>query len=734
MAYNCATKLDRPQIDIEHIFLGLLYESDGVANNILNSLGVSYNKVKRQIEKEFGDDVNSKIEVDLEDKGYNRDDSDVKALKHLHKYGVNLTKLAYRKKIDPVIGRSNEISRMIQILCRKTKNNPVLVGEAGVGKTAVVEGLAQKIVAGKVPEVLANMHIFSLDIGALIAGTKYRGQFEERLKLVLKEVQRSDNVILFLDEVHTIVGAGSAEGSMDAGNMLKPALARGELRCIGATTLDEYRKYIESDSALERRFQPIQINEPTAEDAIDILRGIRPNYEKFHNVKYTDESLIAAVKLSQRYICDRNLPDKAIDVLDEAGAINHAADEYIEQLKTIQDKLAAAKGKKESLIKGQQFEEACKFRDNENGLTTEYNELIDQRKKSKKRHIVIDVPAVEKIVTNMTGVPISRDEGLGTTAIMTLSTRLKEHVIGQSTAIEGICDSLKRSAAKLQDPDKPIGTFLFLGATGVGKTYLAKMLTKEVFGSIEDIIQIDMSELMDQYSSSKLIGAPPGYVGYDSGDNLMERVRRKPYSLVLFDEIEKANPDVLNILLQILEEGRVTDSRGRVINFKNTVIVMTSNIGADKIATPLPMGFINPTNTEKNTIMIDSVKDEVKKSFKPEFLNRIDEITVFNQLSEDNVCDIIDIIFDTYILRVKEEHGVNLLLDKTARKLFLEDGYSEEYGAREIKRTIQKMFETAMAEQLLQGKFKSGDTVTCYGKGSKLKFRKKAIRGKSQRP
>lgn len=720
LAYSCAQKLDKRQIDIEHIFLGLLYEVDGVANNILQSLGVDYKNVKRQIDGELG----GNLEESLSDIPYARDHNELSGLKHIQKFGVDLTKLAFRKKIDPIIGREDEITRLIHILCRKTKNNPVLIGEAGVGKTAVVEGFAQRIVDGKVPEILANRHVVSLDLVAMVAGTKYRGQFEERLKNVLEELKKNKNIIIFLDELHMIVGAGSAEGAMDAGNILKPALARGELRCIGATTPDEYRESIEKDSALERRFQSVMIDEPSPEDAIKILKGIKESYQKFHHCKYSDDALTAAVNLSKRYVIGRNLPDKAIDVIDEAGARTHTTDKGIEQLRTLKNKITTYKQKKENLIKGQQFEEACKFRDKEKTCQLEYDTLVQERNDRKKQITDLDVKDIEDVVSKMTGIPVTTSKNKYVAKVLSLNENLNKVILGQSEAIEGVSDSLKRSAANLQNPKKPIGSFLCLGSTGVGKTHLAKMLAKEIFDSEEKIIQIDMSELMDSHSSSKLIGSPPGYVGYGKGGKLTEAIRRDPYSIVLFDEIEKAHPDVLHLLLQLLEEGKLTDSLGRKVSFRNSIIVMTTNIGADKVASPLPIGFLNPSNEEKEDIRAAGAKDDVKKAFKPEFLNRIDEIVVFNNLSKDDISNIVTLQFAEYVDRVMENHKIKLILDKSAQALFADKGYNEEYGARELNRTIQRLFETKLAAMLLKGRYKEGDTVTCYSKGSELKFRK----------
>ena len=722
LATGIIAKLDKERIDIEHIFLGLLYETDGVANNILQSLGISYDRVKSQINEEFGTDLYDVVDS----RAYTTDDDNIRKLKNLNKFGTDLTNLAFRKKIDPIIGRHDEIERVVQILCRKNKNNPALIGDAGVGKTAVVEGLAQRIVQGNVPDTLINKHIISLDLTSLVAGTKYRGQFEERIKDILKELKANKNIIVFLDEMHMMVGAGSAEGTMDASNILKPALARGEIRCIGATTPDEFRNTFERDSALERRFQAVKVSQPTSDQTVEILKGIRASYEKYHSVKYTDRSLIVATELSIRYMPDRNLPDKAIDIIDEAGAINHTTDTLTTKLRDLKAQINTRKKKKENLVAGQQFEEASKYRDEERSLIEEYQLLADNRKKKKKKKITIDQEDVEKIVSKITGIPVKFDGGDDYNTVLALEKTIKRELVGQDKAIIAISDALKRSYARLQDPQRPVGSFLFLGPTGVGKTYLAKLLTKHVFGSEDNIVQIDMSELMEQHSVSKLIGSPPGYVGHGDGGKLTEQVKRNPYTLVLFDEIEKAHPDVLNSILQILEEGKLTDSLGREINFKNTIVIMTSNIGAEKVQQPVPMGFISPSDSEKQDMRNDSAIDESKKNFRPEFLNRIDELVVFNTLSEDGIKEIINITFKEYRERIKTIPGIDVVLDKSAVGVLLKEGFDETYGAREIRRTFKRLFETLIANLILQGKFIKGDTVICRGTPkNKLTFRKK---------
>ena len=729
LSSSVAEKLGRDKIDVEHIFLGLLYETDGVANNILQSLDISFSKVKNQINNEIG----GPLDDTTEPPPFCQNDEEIIKLKFIQKFGTDLTRLASKKKIDPIIGRNEEITRLTQVLCRRTKNNPVLLGEPGVGKTAVVEGLAQRIVEGNVPETLSNKHIISVDLTLLVAGTKYRGQFEERIKGLLNEIKKSRNIIVFIDEIHMMIGAGSAEGTMDASNILKPALARGEIRCIGATTPDEYRKSFEKDGALERRFQTIRVDQPSRDETIAILKGIRSTYEKYHNVKYTNEGLMAATMLSERYVTDRNLPDKAIDIIDEAGARNHTVNEHTARLRELKNSVARNKKKKESLVAGQQFEEASKYRDKEKAGTEEYEQIFAEYKALKKKPTIVDGSTIEDIVSQMTDIPVTCDSKEERSKIVNLRKTVATKIIGQDSAVQSICDALKCSIAKLQDPKKPVGSFLFLGPTGVGKTHLAKVLACELFGSEDKLIQVDMSELMEQHSVSKLIGSPPGYIGSDKGGKLTEQIKRNPYSLVLLDEVEKAHSDVLNILLQILEEGKITDSSGREINFKNTIIVMTSNIGGDKVISPLPMGFITPSDEEKQQMKSDSVMDEAKKSFRPELLNRIGGVIPFQSLTKDIAAQIVDLSFAEYHTRIMDNHGINVHLHKTARDEIVEQGFDEKYGARELKRTLKALFETKLADYLLRSKFKEGDTIICRGKEGELFFRKRPTSRKKTR-
>ena len=711
-AESFAAKLERDKVDVEHLFLGLLYESDGVGNSVLRSFGVDFDQVKREINKELG-----RVDADDDKKFIDKDDQEVLNLKN---FGIDLTRLAFRKKLGKFIGRETEVERVIRILCRKTKNNPVLIGEPGVGKTAIIEGLAQRIVDGNVPETIASKHVFSLDLAGMVAGTKYRGQFEERLTNVIKEVKRNKNIILFIDEMHLIVGAGSAEGSMDAANILKPALARGHLRCIGATTPDEFRNSIENDGALDRRFQPVKVKEPTVADAIKILRGIKKEFETFHNVKYEDKVIVKAVKLSKRYITDRFLPDKAIDIIDELGAGKHTTVKKYTDLRK-QKQLAEQHGqKKESLVKGQQFEEASKYRDKERDALDQVMALTSEIKDTKAKPSKITETDVEDVITGMTGIPVRSDKD-AQKKVLNLHKTLSKEVIGQGDAIVSVSDSLKRSVVGINDPGRPVGSFLFLGCTGVGKTHLSKMLAENMFGSKEDIVQIDMSEMMEPHSVSKLIGAPPGYVGYGKGGKLTEYIRKNPYSLVLFDEVEKAHPDVLNILLQILEEGKITDSNGRSINFRNTVVVMTTNVGAERIQQPVPIGFSGGSATQdKHKYVEERALDEVKKHFKPEFLNRIDDLIVFNNLGKDQLEKIVHLNFKDYTKRAQNQHKVSLKLNKSAIDLILEKGYDEKFGAREINRTIKKLFETRYATELLSGKIPEGSTVSIGARAKKL--------------
>jgi ATP-dependent Clp protease ATP-binding subunit ClpC len=643
----------------------------------------------------------------------------------LRAFGRDLTDLAKKSELDPVIGRKNEIERVIQVLCRRTKNNPVLLGEAGVGKTAIVEGLAQEIASGNVPELLRDKKVITLDLALMVAGTKYRGQFEERIKAVMDEIRRSKNVILFIDELHTIVGAGSAEGAMDASNIIKPALSRGELQCVGATTLNEYRKYIEKDAALERRFQTVKVDAPTVEEAIEILKGLRPKYEAHHKAKLTDEALETAVKLSERYITGRFLPDKAIDVMDEAGArarIN--AMTRPPDVKEIEKEIEVIRGEKEGAIKAQDFEKAAGLRDKEKQTKEKLDTILAQwRQEREEREVLVTGDDMMHIISKVTGVPLQRMEQKETEKLLKMEEELRCKVIGQDEAVIAISKALRRSRADLKDPRRPIGSFIFLGPTGVGKTFLAQTLAEFMFGDRDALIQIDMSEYMEKFTASRLIGSPPGYVGYEEGGQLSEAVRRRPYSVVLFDEIEKAHPDVMHLLLQILEDGKITDSLGRKIDFRNTIIIMTSNVGADILRRQTTMGFAatKPLGEHEFEAMRDRLLEEAKKVFKPEFINRLDDIIVFHQLTKADLMQIVELEVAKVLRRVKAKE-VHIELEQSAKEFLIEKGYDPQYGARPMRRAVERYLEDPFAEELLRGNVKGGDVVHVGVNNGKLVF------------
>jgi ATP-dependent Clp protease ATP-binding subunit ClpC len=641
----------------------------------------------------------------------------------LDAFGRDLTKLARDGKLDPVIGRRNEIERVIQILSRRTKNNPVLLGEAGVGKTAIVEGLAQKIIAGEVPELLKDKRLIILDLALMVAGTKYRGQFEERIKAVMDEMKRSEDVIIFIDELHTLVGAGGAEGAIDASNILKPALSRGEIQCIGATTLDEYRKHIEKDAALERRFQTIMVEPPSVTETIEILKGLRDKYEAHHRVKFTDEAVEAAAKLSDRYISGRYLPDKAIDLIDEAGArARLSVMTAPPDVKQIEEKVGVIRQEKESAVKNQDFEKAAKFRDEERRLKDDLNKTKREWKESKgKFEPQVTEDDIAVIVSKWTGIPILKLEEKEQDKFLKMEEALHRRVIGQDEAISAIAHAVRRSRAGIKDPRRPIGSFVFLGPTGVGKTLVGRALAEFMFGDEDAIIQIDMSEYMEKFNVSRLVGAPPGYVGYEEGGQLTEKVRRRPYSVVLLDEIEKAHPDVFNILLQMLEEGRLTDSFGRKVDFKNTVIIMTSNIGAEMLKKQGSIGFKSQTEDTTYQGMKERLLDEVKKAFKPEFLNRVDDIIVFRSLTKEDLERIIEIEIRDVESRLKEQN-IKIELTREARDFLIEKGFDRHFGARPLKRTIQRFLEDPLAEEIIRGTFKKGGTVRAIAKVDHLEF------------
>jgi ATP-dependent Clp protease ATP-binding subunit ClpC len=716
-----AKALNHSYVGTEHILLGLLREGEGVAARVLKSLEVDIERTRNEILKELDPNF-TPPESDQEGNG-ETSKKDVKT-PALRAFGRDLTDLAKKSELDPVIGRRNEIERVIQVLCRRTKNNPVLLGEAGVGKTAIAEGLAQEIACGNVPELLRDKKVITLDLALMVAGTKYRGQFEERIKAVMDEIRRSKNVILFIDELHTIVGAGSAEGAMDASNIIKPALSRGELQCVGATTLNEYRKYIEKDAALERRFQTVKVDAPTIDETILILKGLRPKYEAHHKAKLTDEALETAVKLSERYITGRFLPDKAIDVMDEAGArarIN--AMTRPPDVKEIEREIEDIRIEKEAAIKAQDFEKAAALRDKEKQAKEKLDNILNKwREEREEKEVLVTADDMMHIISKVTGVPLQRMEQKETQKLLAMESDLKQRVIGQDIAVTAISKALRRSRADLKDPRRPIGSFVFLGPTGVGKTFLARTLAEFMFGDADALIQIDMSEYMEKFTASRLIGSPPGYVGYEEGGQLSEAVRRRPYSVVLFDEIEKAHPDVMHLLLQILEEGKITDSLGRKIDFRNTVIIMTSNVGADLIKRQTTMGFGAAQNVHDYETMRDKIMDETKRVFKPEFLNRLDEIIVFRTLERPDLLRIVDLEVAKVKARLKIKE-IDIVLDNLAHEFVIEKGYDPTYGARPMRRAVERYLEDPLAEELLKGNVKGGDLVEVSVSEGKLVFR-----------
>ena len=681
-----AKALQHSYVGTEHILLGLLREGEGVAARVLKSLEVDLDRTRNEVLKELDPNFTPSEEEGEDSEevassgGPSRKESKTPALKA---FGRDLTELAGKGELDPVIGRADEIERVIQILCRRSKNNPVLIGEAGVGKTAIAEGLAQEIVSGNVPELLSDKKVVTLDLALMVAGTKYRGQFEERIKAVMDEIRKNRNIILFIDELHTIVGAGSAEGAMDASNIIKPALSRGELQCIGATTLNEYRKYIEKDSALERRFQSVKIEAPSVADTILILKGLRHKYEAHHKAVITDAALEAAAKLSDRYLTGRFLPDKAIDAMDEAGArARIGAMTRPPATKDLEAGIDRIRGEKEAAIKAQDFEKAAALRDSEKKAKEELESVLTAWRKDRDEHeVIVGEDEIMHVISKWTGVPLRRMEQKETQKLLAMEEELKTRVIGQDEAVLAISKALRRSRADLKDPRRPIGSFIFLGPTGVGKTFLARTLAEFMFGDPDAIIQIDMSEYMEKFTSSRLIGSPPGYVGYEEGGQLSEAVRRRPYSVVLFDEIEKAHPDVMHLLLQILEEGTVTDSLGRKIDFRNTIIILTSNVGAELIKKQTSLGFGAPKLDESHGTMSDKILEETKRVFKPEFLNRVDDIIVFHTLSREMLTRIVDLEVSKVTARIREKQ-ITVTLDAPAHELLIEKGYDPTYGAR----------------------------------------------------
>lgn len=699
-----ARSLGHNYIGTEHLLLGLIREGEGVAFRVFLNLGVDIQKARIEIMELLGSGI----------PGFGAQEAGEKKGKTpaIDAYGRNLNKLALEGKLDPVIGRKLEIERIVQILTRRNKNNPVLIGEAGVGKTAIVEGLAQLIVKGDVTENLRQKDIIVLDLAMMIAGTKYRGQFEERIKAVMDEIKRSKKIILFIDEIHTLVGAGAAEGAIDAANILKPALARGEIQCIGATTVDEYRKNIEKDAALERRFQTIMVDPPSADEAIQILKGLRDKYEAHHRVKYSDESIEAAVKMTDRYVSGRFLPDKAVDILDETGARASLSIMVIpEEIKNMEEKVEQLREDKEAYIKSQDFEKAAKARDEER----EARENLEKQRKEwmQKRDLVISTITEEdvaRVVSQWTKIPLIRLEQKESEKFLKIEENLENFVIGQKEPISAIARAVRRSRAGIKNPLRPIGSFMFLGPTGVGKTHLARILSEFMFGDQDAIIQLDMSEYMDKFNVSRLVGAPPGYVGYEEGGQLTEKVRRRPYSIVLLDEIEKAHQDVFNILLQVLEEGRLTDSMGRRVDFRNTIVIMTSNVGAEILRQKGSLGFASQDKEMTYQDMKSRLLDEIKKTFKPEFLNRLDDIIVFQSLTKEDLIKIINLEIKEFAERLKEK-DMTIELDKEALEFLIEKGFDPSFGARPLKRTIQRYLEDPLAEELISGRYKEGSAI-----------------------
>ncbi len=715
LAAEEARSLGHNYIGTEHLLLGLIREGEGIASQVLLNLGMDLNSVRNEVMSLLGSALPG-----ASPQGGQASKSKTPAL---DAFGRDLTALARENKLDPVINRTQEIERVVQILSRRTKNNPVLLGEAGVGKTAIVEGLAQLIIAGNIPEVLRGKRIVVLDLALMVAGTKYRGQFEERIKAIMEEIKRSQDVIIFIDELHTLVGAGAAEGAIDASNIMKPSLSRGEMQCIGATTINEYRKYIEKDAALERRFQTIMVEPPTIEQTIAILKGLRDKYEAHHRVTFKDEALEAAAVLSDRYITGRFMPDKAIDLIDEAGSRSRLNVLIVpENIKSIEANVDSLRKEKEAYIKSQDFERAASLRDQERSARQELERLNKEWSQAKdKMRPEVTAEDIAKILAQWTGIPVFRLEEKESEKLLKIEEELHKRVVGQNEAIEAIAHAVRRSRAGIKDPTRPIGSFIFLGPTGVGKTLLARALAEFMFGDEEALLQLDMSEYMEKFNVSRLIGAPPGYVGYEEGGQLTERVRRRPYAVILLDEIEKAHPDVFNLLLQVFEEGRLTDSFGRKVSFKNTIIIMTSNVGAELIRKTGSLGFKSQKEEGTYQEMKDKLLEAVKHAFKPEFLNRIDDIIVFRQLIREDLTKIIDIEIGYVIGRLKEQKII-LEVSQEAKELLIEKGFDPVFGARPLKRTIQRFMEDSLANEIISKKYKEGSLIKVTRKNEELVF------------
>ena len=721
-SYREAVRFKAPLIGTEHLLIAMIRESDCAAVRLLNTMDVSLQKLYVDLRSAMGED-GADAREELQSSRAGKDSS--ASTPTLNSFSRDLTKLAREGKLDPVIGRESEIQRVVQILSRRTKNNPCLIGEPGVGKTAVVEGLAQMIAGGNVPETIADKRVMTLDLSGMVAGSKYRGEFEERIKKVISEVTEDGNVLLFLDEIHTIIGAGGAEGAIDASNILKPSLARGELQLIGATTREEYRKYIEKDAALERRFQPVVVEEPNEEQSIAILKGLRPKYEEHHKVTITDDAVVAAVRLSARYINDRFLPDKAIDLIDEAASKSRLTT-YVEpaEIKTLTEDIDKLEIQKEQAIKNEAYEKAGEIKKRQQKKREKIEKIREKWQKEKtSRKLTVGEGEIADVVSGWTKIPVRKLAEEESERLRKLESILHERVVGQEEAVTAVAKAIRRGRVGLKDPKRPIGSFLFLGPTGVGKTELCKALAEAMFGTENALIRVDMSEYMEKHSVSKMIGSPPGYVGYEEGGQLSEKVRRNPYSVILFDEIEKAHPDVFNILLQVLDDGHITDAQGRKIDFKNTVIIMTSNAGAENIISPKRLGFAsNDDAKERYRFMKERVMEEVKRMFKPEFLNRIDEIIVFHQLSQDHMKEIVDIMLKGICRRTLTQMNLKLTVDDSAKTFLVEKGYDEKYGARPLRRAIQNLLEDGLAEAVLDGQVKAGDEVTVTKGEDGLKF------------
>jgi len=738
LSWDEARQLGHNYIGTEHLLLGLIREGEGVAARVLENLGVDLNKIRSNVVKMLGDSKPTAGAGAGSGSSSSSSSSSASKVKtpSLDEFGTDLTLAASELRLDPVVGREKEIERVIQILARRTKNNPVLLGEPGVGKTAVAEGLAIRIVNSEVPDILENKKIIQLDMGLLIAGTKYRGEFEERLKKIMDEIRQAGNVILVIDEMHTLIGAGAAEGAIDAANILKPALSRGEIQVIGATTSDEYRKYIEKDSALERRFQPVIIEEPSIDETIEIIKGLKSKYEEHHNLIISDDAIVAATKLSSKYVNDRFLPDKAIDVIDEASSkVRLKFCTLSPEGKELDKELKEIIREKEEAIRNQEFERASALRDDEANMKDKIREVSEEwRRQNDANKPTVTEEDVAQVIAIMTGVPVTKLTEGESERLLRLEDTLHDRVIGQSDAVVAISKAIRRARVGLKSPNRPIGSFIFSGPTGVGKTELAKALAEAIFGSEDNMIRVDMSEFMEKHSTAKLIGSPPGYVGYDDGGHMSEQVRKKPYSVILFDEIEKAHPDVFNIMLQILDDGRLTDAKGKHVNFKNTVIIMTSNVGASMITTQGKLGFsANAEDAKKDKYekLKDTVNEELKKAFRPEFLNRIDDIIVFSHLSKEEIRQIVDLMMKDLFKRLSERE-LSIEVTDEVKDYLAKDGYNEAYGARPLRRLIQKKIEDQLAEEILTNAYEPGDTIllkldSSEGEGKeKLVFERKA--------